>query len=187
MIISYQRGPSDPAYPAAKQIFEAEIGGKKAVGLISMLSLMEIIDVMRKRITERTNKVTLDGMDESTRNYFVKGETDKQIKILIASLTSMEKQKLIAFADFTAIDLKKVMDDVYSYSKNYFGQVRKFYQCSICRKPYESFSYKGLGWIDIMHSYLALGLCADELVTGDKSFSILRTDAKFSSLKIVII
>lgn len=187
VIISYQRGPSDHAYPSAKRIIEEEIGGKKAVGLVSLLTLMEIIDVIRKRITERTNKLTLENMTEQTRNFFIKSESDKQIKILINALTSMERQKLIAFADFTPLDLKKIMDNVYDYSRNYFGEIRKFSTCSICRRQHESFSYKGLGWIDIMHSFLAIGLCADELITADKSFSFLRTDSKFSSLKIVII
>ncbi len=187
VIISYQRGPSDHAYVSAKRIFEEEIGGKKAIGLVSLLALMEIVDVIRKRVTERTNKQTLNSMDDQTRAFYIKSESDKQIKILINALTSMEKQGFINFADFTPLDLKKIMDNVYNYSKNYFGEVRKFNQCSFCRRPYENFGYKGLGWIDLMHSFLAVGLCADKIITADKSFSNLRLDTKFSSLKIVII
>jgi hypothetical protein len=187
VILSYQIGPADHAYADAKNVFEVDIGGGATIGVVSLLTLMEIIDVIRKRVTERSNKLLLDAMVETRRNEFIKSETEARIKTLINNLTAMEKRGLLIFADFTPLDLKQVMDDVFTFSKGYFGMVKKYYHCGICRTPHESYSYKGLGWIDLMHAFLAIGLCVDSLVTADKSFSALSTDNRFSSINIEII
>jgi hypothetical protein len=47
----------------------------------------------------------------------------------------MEKQKLIAFADFTAIDLKKVMDDVYSIQKIILDRLESFINVQFAESP----------------------------------------------------
>jgi len=187
ILVSYQLGPTDRFYQTAKEIMEKDILGKQIIGLISMLTLLEVIDVIRHRITERTNKVTLDLMDEPSKNLYVRTETEKKIKEMIDILTLMESQGFIVFADFTPLDLKQIMSDVYDYSRNYFGMVRKYFNCQICHNPLEHYSYKGLGWIDLLHAFLAVGLFADGLITADKGFGHLSTDQKFSGLKITVI
>lgn len=187
VILSYQIGPADHAYADAKNVFEVDIGGGATIGVISLLTLMELGDVIRKRVTQRSNKLLLDAMIESRRNEFIKSETKTRIKALINSLTVMEKRGLVIFADFSPLDLKQIMEDVFEFSKDYFGVVRKYYNCGVCRSPHESYTYKGLGWIDLMHAFLAVELCVDSLITADKSFSTLTSDSKFNGLNIEII
>jgi len=79
------------------------------------------------------------------------------------------------------------MGDVYDYSKKHFGMIKKYFRCRICRNFFEHYSYRGLGWIDIMHAHLALELCADGVTTADKGFKDFRSDPKFSGLSITII
>lgn len=187
IIVAYILGPNDPFYKSAKNILENDIINGTTVGLISMLSLLEIIDVIRKRVTERTNRKLLDSMNEANKKSYIKAESESKISELIDTLTIMEEKGYIIFADFTAIDLKQIVNRIYSYSKAYFGNISKSYFCRICRTPFESYSYRGLGWIDLMHAYLALNLCADGFMTADKSFKDLTIDSDFSNLKFTIL
>jgi hypothetical protein len=100
----------------------------------------------------------------------------------------MEEQNLIIFADLTPLDLKKIMRDVYDYSKSYFGIAQKYTsRCRSCNASFERYSYKGLGWIDLMHAFLAIGFYVDGFITADKSFASLSNDPKFSNLQITIV
>jgi len=107
IVVSYVLGPTDRHYADAKQIIEQDIMKKQIIGLVSMLALLEIIDVIRHRVTERTNKATLDPMDKKTRKSYIKTESDKKISDLVNVLTQMENQGYVIFADFTPLDLKK--------------------------------------------------------------------------------
>jgi predicted nucleic acid-binding protein len=187
IVVSYALGPTDYHYANAKQIIEKDIMKKRTIGLVSTLVLLEIIDVIRHRVTERTNKATMNHMDENTRKSYIKTESDKKITDLVNVLTQMENQGYVIFADFTPLDLKQIMDNVYVYSKKYFGLIRKYFRCRFCRSFFEHYSYRGLGWIDVMHAFLALELCADGFTTADKSFKDLQTDPQFSELPIAII
>jgi predicted nucleic acid-binding protein len=187
IIVSYQLGPTDRFYSQAKRIIEVETKQRRLTGLVSMLTLMEVIDVIRRRVTERTGRATLDALDDPSKNSCVKAESDRKIKGLIQVLTQMEEQGLVLFGDFTPLDLKNIMNDVYSYSKTYFGMVKKYFMCQVCKATFEHYSYKGLGWIDLMHAFLALGFFADGLITADRSFAHLSADSKFSSLVITVI
>jgi predicted nucleic acid-binding protein len=187
VLVAYQLGPTDRYYKDAKRIIEDEITNKRLTGLISMLTLMEVIDVLRRRVTERTNKATLDPLDDASKNQYLKGESETKIKNLIQVLTQMEKQGLILFGDFTPVDLRQIMKDTYDCTRGYFGAAKKYYKCQICRSSFEHYSYRGLGWIDMLHAFLALGFFADGLITADESFADLSTDPRFSSFDITII
>ncbi|MGA2308137.1 MAG: hypothetical protein ABSG57_01145 [Candidatus Bathyarchaeia archaeon] len=187
IILSYQLGPTDRFYNDARRIIEDDIMKKKIIGLVSMLTLMEVIDVIRRRVTERTDKSKLDLLDTISQNLYLKGESDTKIKDLLQVLTQMEDQGLILFSDFTPVDLKQMMKDVYDYSKDYFGIAKKYYRCQICNGSFEHYTYKGLGWIDLVHAFLALGFFADGLITADKSFAHLSSDPKFGSIEITVI
>lgn len=187
IIVSYALGPADRFYVKAKQIIEEDVMKKQIVGLVSMLTLLETIDVIRYRVAEKTDRATLDSMDGSMRNSYIRTESDNKIKALITVLTQMENQGYIIFSDFTPLDLKQIMNNVYDYSKAYFGMIKKYFRCRICRNPFERYSYKGLGWIDVMHAFIALELCADGFLTADKSFGHFLSEPKFAGLQITII
>jgi hypothetical protein len=187
IIVSYALGPTDRFYTHAKQIIENDILKKQTIGLVSMLTLLECIDVIRYRIAERTSKAFLDSMDENARTPYIKTECDRKIKNLINVLTQMENQGHVMFADFTPLDLKQIMTDVYDYSKAYFVMITKYLRCKICRNLFEHYTYKGLGWIDLLHAFLALELFADGVITADKSFGDILSDPRFARLQITII
>ena len=187
IIISYLLGSKDRFYNQVKYIFEKKIKNKEMIGLISKLTLLETIDVIKRRIVERTDKSILDEFTDEERKSYLKSIIDEKIKDFIDILTRMEHKKYIVLADFTMVDLKQIINEAYNYSLKYFGDIKRYSRCMICRNNYEHYSYKGLGWIDFTHILLAINLAADEFITADKSFKDLKNDPEFRDIEIKII
>jgi len=179
LLVAYGLGPADKHYVKAKRVIDDIIQGKYR-GVVSVLSLLETRDVIRKRLTSNTPKNVLDGKSNLQRKYYLQQESDRKYTTLIDNVTKAAKAKKMFIVDFDGINIGEVfgMCD-YLLSMN-FGNIELFPFCWLCKRRYEHYEYKGLGPIDAMHFDLAKRLHCNLFITTDQSFSGLNGEIAVS-------
>ena len=172
VLVAYGLGTDDPHYAKAKSVINDITQGKYR-GVVSILSLLETMDVIRKRITNRTPKTVLDRKPEPERKRYVSQESEKRYKELIEDLTGAAKAKKMLLIGFDGVDVGKVLAECNDLLVRNFGEIKPYDMCWQCRNRYEHYEYKGIGPIDAMHFDLAKRISCNLFITTDKGFSSL--------------
>lgn len=177
--LSYLLGDRHQA-KAAKLMERIDKGGD--IALVSTLVMLEILEVIRKRITEAENYV---GLTESAKRGIeskIKGKTREFIDKM-TRLVGQGKAMLVD-PDESLVDyFKKTL----SLFLPYLGDVERFDYCFICRRRTAvRYRYRGLGHFDIQHAINARESSANEIASFDKAFSQLHKISGFDSLKVTV-
>jgi predicted nucleic acid-binding protein len=156
-------------------------GDEKA--LVSTLVILEVMDVMRKRITEREN---FQGMSATAKQQ-VEAKADAKIREFMDMLTKLAKQGKVAIVD-PDIGLIQYLGKVLGVHQHDFGELLKSDYCPICRAPMSPrYRYKGPGLWDIQHAFNARECTAQEIISFDQGFDQLRGIHQFDALKITVL
>lgn len=186
--IAYGLGKEDYFYESSKDLLENRLGRNNLIGIISILSILESIDAIRRRITEKTDVEYLNSVGDNVelRNEIIKSITEPKIRQLATYLTSMEREMKLIFADFQRVDINEIINNTYGFEKKYFGIIRRYNRCSRCRRRYLNYLYKGLGFIDVTHLNLAISLLCNRFITTDQYFNHVIDYSEYSSLEFEI-
>ena len=181
VLVAYGLGSVDYHYPKAKQVID-EIRKGRYRGVISVLSLLETMDVIRKRLVSQTPKNFLDTRPYLQRKEYIRQESEKRYSALIDNLTKAVKAGKMFIVDFDGINISDVFAACNSLLSNNFGDIRFLKRCWLCRRSYHRYEYKGLGPVDAMHFDLAKRIPCNLFITTDKSFSGLDGELAVSVL-----
>lgn len=153
------------------------------IALISSLIMLEIIEVIRKRITENESYVGLTAdvkqkiktsIDEKTREFI-----DKVTKLVAQGKAEIRNPEE---------PLEGYLKETLALFSPNFGEISEFDYCFICnRKTNMRYRYRGLGHYDMQHAMNAKDCHAKEIVSVDKAFSQLRNIQEFNSLKVTVL
>jgi hypothetical protein len=180
-------GSTDKFYNSSRLFVENNIETGRIKGIVSLISLMETIDVIRTRITSNINKNILDNMSDKRREEYIKNLSEEKMRILLTYLRTKETENKILFADFSIIDLKNIFENSFQFSKNFFGHIPFRYKCGRCWQDYQHYEYKGLGNTDILHAFLAKEYFCNLFVTTDTDYKDIQGSPIFPDLNFLIL
>ena len=181
--IAYGLGKDDIFYASSKELIENRLGKNKLFGIVSILTVLESIDAIRRRITERTDIKFLDNAyTDVLRRELIRASTEPKIKELATFLVTMERDSKLVFADFKRVDMNNIINETYDFEKGYFGIIRSYSRCGKCKGDYRNYSYKGLGFIDAMHLNLAKEYRCNSFITTDQYYAHVAGDENYSTL-----
>ena len=188
--IAYIMGNGDHFYSVCEPLIE-DVRQGRCTCVVSNLIMLESINVIRKRITEK--QLVKDNPDPSA----VEALAEEHVKKCIRLVRRLEQQKKIAFIESTeyVVEQDIVLGKLqtltdYVNSEQYCNVCKEFYQsrdiacptCGASIKPTTKYRYSGLGHSDLEHAYLALYGRASVFYTTDKGFKNLATDPDFASI-----
>jgi len=150
--------------------------------VISNLVLLEVIDVIRKRVTE---KESYTGLTPTAKGQ-IEAKVKSKIQEFIDKTTKLASQgkALLVDPDLALQDYQK---ETVNISQPHFGEILDSNICPVCRRSLATrYRYKGLGHYDIQHGINARESGATEIYSFDKAFSQLRTLSEFSTLTVSV-
>ena len=151
--------------------------------LVSTLVILEIIGVIRKRITERENFL---GLTDD-----VKAEIKKKIEDKTREFTD-KITRLARQGKVLIVNPEKTLDD---YLKNtlavlspHFGEIWYSDYCFTCRRNIpERYRYQEFGHYDIQHAINARDCSGDEIVSFDRGIAQLQGVQEFDSIRVTVL
>jgi predicted nucleic acid-binding protein len=170
VLVAYGLGSGDVHYKGAKVVINGILKGNY-IGVVSLLALLETMDVIRKRIVDKTPKNVLDQKSESQKREYIRQESWKKYQELIDKLTKAAKAGKILIVKHDETDVADMLTMCYDMLTNEFGDIKLYHRCLQCGRDYEHYLYKGIGPIDAMHFVLAKKVPCQIFVTTDRSFS----------------
>lgn len=181
IIIAYAAGPSkDPNYQKAKDVFD-EVKRGNYVGVISTLTLIEVIGVLRTLIgRERT---VLQGFSYNEQADYVKDEAQNWYNQLIAEILQMPNIKI---EKGKQANLQSTLETAFEIMTEIKGVVKFYQQCGICGSNHPASAHKQVLAADILHALIAKDTVCDFLVTFDKGFNGLSNEPRISPLQIMV-
>lgn len=164
----------------AKQALDRfDQGSHKAI--VSTLVILEILDVLRKRVTEKESYQIADG----TMKQQIKQKVDERIREFIDKVTKLTTQGKAVIID-PSTPTGEYMTEALKLHSPRFGNIDTQTLCPVCRGPFgPRYRYRGPGHWDVQHALNAKYTSASELVSFDGGFKELRSD--FSSLTFTVI
>ena len=180
--VSYIMDSEDFHYNKAEHIMQ-KIRDGTYITLVSKLVVMEVIDVIRKRIVDK-EAFSGDLTHEKTRE--IKRRVDIKIKDFLNAVKDLENQGKIILVDLDAT-MRDILTHALKLLEQSFGRIITTSRCNACRRNMdEKYRYRGIGHYDIQHALIAKGSNASVLVSFDKSFRDLSTSTEFKTLKFFI-
>lgn len=169
-------------YRLAETILE-EIKSGKIQAVISSLTLMEILAVLRAQKGREKNNLT--GLSREKQVEFVIKESNSMNHILISELIRLPNVK---FEFGRHVDLNKLMDQALEILKKVNGKVKFYNKCKRCGSENVNYStYKGLGTDDMIHVLLAKDGGCDQLITFDGDFEEIKGFSEIEPLEIIVL
>ena len=185
-------GDKDAYYAHCKPLVE-NVENRKKIAVVSYLVIIEVIHVLRQRITEKS-KFVGDGRIE--RDGIIARANALVVEFISIIDTLSKEQKIII-----ARSGQKIHEHHHTVMKKmvgYFGHVRTVSVCPSCKKRWagresqnncpscksghrlpSKYQYKALGHADMEHAYLARCSSVPLFYSTDKSFGDLRNDSDF--------
>lgn len=156
-----------------------EIKAGKIAGIVSSLTLMEVIAVLR---TQKGREVHNMGRLSGERQLeFVLKESRSMYDKLMGELIKLPSLK---FELGRHADLNRLMGQAFGVLQKTKGKVRSYDRCSKCDSQNVSYTaFKGLGSDDIIHALLAKDAGCDCLITFDRDFDGLEGFEEFEGLE----
>ena len=187
-------GEKDDFFQSSKSLI-ANLENRNNVALVSNTLILETIDVLRKKLLTR---IKFSGDSRMARDS-KKSLVEKTILSFTTKIDDYsESQKILLIEPpMTLSEHQTVILDKF---QSYFGHVgvinrcpkcrtdgipRGFNKCPNCKKTMKSikkYKYKGLGYVDFEHAYLAKWGKASRFYTTDKAFKSLNGDPDFQSI-----
>lgn len=165
-------------YRLAVRILD-EIKDGKIQAVISSLTLMEVIAVLRSQKGREKNK--LDGLSREQQLDYVLKESKSMYDDLVKELLQLSNLK---FELGKHTDLNKLMSKAFDILQKIKGKVRFYNRCKRCGTENVSYSaFKGLGSDDVIHALLAKDVGCDQLITFDGDFEDLKGFEEFDGLE----
>jgi hypothetical protein len=130
----------------ANQIFN-DIKNDRLIAAVSSLGVMEVCDVIRKRITQNMKyKGSLREVDLT----LLKKEIDDRILKFLDALTSLVARDKLIWED-PRRSMEKVFAEALNILKEAFGSFGDAYECKFCGRmlPSPNYYYRGVGQYDI--------------------------------------
>ncbi len=151
--------------------------------LVSSLVILEILDVMRKRITEREKFL---GINAANRQQ-IEAKVNAKIREFMDLMTKLAKQGKVSIVD-PDIGLRQYLGKTLGVHEPHFGQILKSDICPVCSAVIPSrYRYVGPGLWDIQHAFNARECTAHEIISFDHGFDQLRGIHQFDALKITVL
>jgi len=146
--------------------------------IISTLCILEVLDVIRKRICEKEEYV---GLNEQARAAIVE-KINQKSTAFVDFLMQLEQRQQVTFTDPATFLSPYLFDTLRLYKNN----------CSVkdiirSNQSFNQYKFHGLGFYDLQHALNAKECQADELVTLDKGFNQLKDSKDFVNLKINVL
>ncbi|MEM2972494.1 MAG: PIN domain-containing protein [Candidatus Bathyarchaeia archaeon] len=179
VLVAYGLGSDDIHYKGAKTVINDILQGNY-IGVVSLLALLETMDVIRKRIVDKTPKDILDGKSDTQKKEYVQQESRKRYQELIDKLTKAAKAKKILLVEHDGTNIADVLVTCHNMLTKEFGDIKLYHRCLQCGSDHEHYSYKGIGPIDAMHFVLAKKVPCQIFITTDKSFASLNGEIHVS-------
>jgi predicted nucleic acid-binding protein len=143
---------------------------KGDVGVISMLVLMEMVDVIRKLVTE---SIPFNGNNEDERKK-IKERVKEEISKYIDVITGLAAEGKIQIID-PNVSIKDHFKESFKLLQLLDYRINDYSTCRLCgAKIQPKYSSKALGQYDIQHALIAKQIGCDEIITSDKSFKELE-------------
>ncbi|MCE2499061.1 MAG: type II toxin-antitoxin system VapC family toxin [Nitrosopumilaceae archaeon] len=140
----------------------------ETIGVVSSLTLMEVITVLR--VKKGREKSSLDSMRPDQQSEFVLRESKSMYDKLVTELMKLPNLK---FEYGRRADVYSVMRDALAILHEIRGKVR----------PDGNSRFGGAGTVDVIHALLAKDMGCDELVTFDTGFEEMGGIDALESLK----
>lgn len=156
---------------------------KGDTGVISMLVLMEMVDVIRKQIT---SSEPFNGNTDEERKK-IKEKVRNKVNEYVGQIVDLAKQNKIKIKDpNTPVDNHFKSSFAILQSLDY--KIFDYSTCGVCGQPIPNkYSPKSLGQYDIQHALIAKWNGCSEIVTADRSFKQLEKNPDFKGILITVI
>ncbi|KAF5029865.1 PIN domain-containing protein [Methanoculleus sp. 10] len=157
-----------------------QIKEDEEVILVSHLVLLEVLEVIRKRVTEKEPYSELN--DEKKKEIMAK--IQEKTNVFLKSLSQLIKEHKVALID-SQEPVDKWFKRTYSIYISSSGDIsaRNY---SPDRRGNPALRYQGVGHYDIQHALTAKEFSARALYTFDQGFSRLDNDRAFEGVRFLI-
>lgn len=184
MLLAVSAGPKkEPRqFEIATRVLN-EIRRGSIVGIVSSLTLMEVLAVLR---TQKGRQIhTLNKLSGYKQTEFVLNESKSMYDKLMGELIKLPNMK---FDLGRHVDLNNILDRAFDVLQKTKGKVRFYHRCSKCGSTNVRYTaFKGLGSDDAIHALLAKDAGCDSLFTFDKDFEDLEAFEEFKGLEFRIL
>lgn len=177
---SWMLGTRDRHYKKAEQVID-NIKSGKLNAITSSLTVMEVIDVIRKRITQWA---AYGGHPSVTNLAPLKAEIEEIIQNFINGITAEAVQGHLILKDPNK-SIEEMYEEASKILYSCFGGFGNANDCKFCERdlPSPKYFYRGVGQYDVQHAIVARDLGASTLITFDKGFNALSSYTNFNTLK----
>ena len=157
-----------------------QIKEDEEVILVSHLVLLEVLEVIRKRVTEKEPYSELN--DEKKKEIMAK--IQEKTNVFLKSLSQLIKEHKVALID-SQEPVDKWFKRTYSIYISSSGDIsaRNYFPD---RRGNPALRYQGVGHYDIQHALTAKEFSARALYTFDRGFSRLDNDRAFEGVRFLI-
>lgn len=183
VLISYQVGKEkDPKYfPLAQDVFREIIVGKY-IGVVSLVTLMETVNVFRRIKMEESNEQGIT--DPNKQLEYIKNESKLLYRELVQKL--LETQRNIRLEECDGVAISNFLSTSLEIAQQYLGVVRTYNNCKQCKSNIPHNVHKAIGALDILHIFIARALKCKYLITFDKGFKEIINDERIKPLEIKV-
>jgi predicted nucleic acid-binding protein len=163
-------------YDHAKDELERLNRGDTAI--VSTLVMLEVISVIRQRVTQAERFV---GINSGAKDSIIK-KVDTKINEFVGHIIQLEKQGKIKITN-PDMKIDPFFTSALTILQNHKGDLKEFNYCFICKRNIlPSYKFSGLGHFDIMHALNAMECSVKELVTFDEAFNQLPAIPQFGTI-----
>ncbi len=179
-------GEYDNDFAKTNEVFETIIKDENAQAFSSQLITLEMLNVIRKRVTQRekfSKKLKYDKFLEKKIRGKINGFHIKFVDVI--SRWEASGKLTIVPVNITVTSLFKQVIDLHNCID---GKMKDVSRCNICGNyDYSGYDYKGADHYDLQHMLIAKSGGATQLVTFDKGFDEVRQKKMNDGLEIKIL
>lgn len=161
----------------SQAIFE-DIKQGKITGIISTLTLMEIMGVFRS--IKGSELSSLRGLSDRAQLEYVLQESKSMYDIIIHELLQMPN---LVFEKGKQTNLQNTLTDAFAILEKIRGVVKIYDSCAKCGSDHPVSVHKAVAMVDILHALIAKDVGCDVIITFDKGFNELKSHEKFDSIE----
>jgi predicted nucleic acid-binding protein len=173
-------GQFDREAEKASKIINSIIESSNKIAVINRLIILEVINVIRVRIVQRTqwNGNLSQDFEEQLRL-----KATNFIRKFIDIITKWAKSDKLEIFDSKMI-VSDLLNKTVIIQDKLKGKFMEYDKCKICHRFHNMYNYKGCDHWDIQHAFIASEAKVNSLVTFDKGYEELKD--YFNDFKITI-
>ncbi len=182
ILITYVVGPEkDDKFDLAKQVF-GKIRSGEYEGVISTLTLMEVLGVFRRQVGTDRERMYL--VPRPTQGEYVQTESQSMFQSMLGELVKMPNTK---FEEGKSVNLGSVLNSSLDIMKEVKGVVKFYNTCGFCDSRASVSVHKAVATMDIIHATMAKETGCESLITFDKGFKELQGNDSLNPLEIEVL